>query len=92
METARQIQIEEGMIPKPAETEAEKESGREGERKEAIVLGVFLCRKFNFLLKKQWTFLMRCDKIQSVIEMNGSGNFFFRGKVFCPASTREKPG
>ena len=51
METAREIQIEEGMIPKPAKTEAEKESGREGERKEAIVLGVFLCRKFNFLLK-----------------------------------------
>lgn len=56
METARQIQIEEGMIQKPAETEAEKESGREGERKEAIVLGVFLCRKFNFLLKNSGLF------------------------------------
>ena len=51
METVREIQIEEGMIPKPAKTEAEKESGREGDRKEAVVFGVFLCRKFNFLLK-----------------------------------------
>ena len=51
MENVREIQIEEGMILKPTKTEAEKESGREGERKEAIVVGVFLCRKFNFLLK-----------------------------------------
>ena len=29
METAREIQIEEGMILKPTKTEAEKESGRE---------------------------------------------------------------
>ena len=51
METAREIQIEEGMIPKPAKTEAEKESGREGDRKEAVVFGVFLCWKFNFSLR-----------------------------------------
>ena len=56
METAREIQIEEGMIPKPAKTEAEKESGREGERRGAVVFGAFLCRKFNFLLKNSGLF------------------------------------
>ena len=51
METAREIQIEEGMILKPTKMEAEKESGREGERRGAVVFGAFLCRKFNFFLK-----------------------------------------
>ena len=40
METARQIQIEEGMIPKPAETEAEKESRRGAKERKLLFSGL----------------------------------------------------
>ena len=42
METAREIQIEEGMIPKPAETEAEKES-RRGAKERKLLFSELSC-------------------------------------------------